>query len=178
MIKKLTLTTIIILGVITCSANSEQSTFKININGGEYIISAANINDTFELKAYGSKYELTPLMFASYSGNYNLVKFSMDNGADINLKCGGGWTALMLASEFGHLEIVKYLIENGADVNSQDRDGWTALIEATNGGRLEVVKYLVENGADINIKDKNGNTALNYARTEGIKEVLRKAGAE
>ncbi len=139
MIKKLTLTTIIILGVITCSANSEQSTFKININGGEYIISAANINDTFELKAYGSKYELTPLMFASYSGNYNLVKFSIDNGADINLKCGGGWTALMLASEFGHLEIVKYLVENGADINIKDKNWDTAL----NYARTEKIKEVL-----------------------------------
>lgn len=62
-------------------------------------------------------------MFASYSGNYNLVKFSMDNGVDINIKCGGGWMALMLASEFGHLEIVKYLIENGANINTKVKTG-------------------------------------------------------
>ncbi|TKZ29478.1 hypothetical protein [Brachyspira catarrhinii] len=66
MIKKITLMTIIILGVIACS----KKTFKINVNGNEYIISFTNINDILVEDMEG----MTHLMYASILGNLEVVK--------------------------------------------------------------------------------------------------------
>ena len=140
-LKAIILITIIILAAITCSANSKKETFKIEENGNEYIISADNINDEFiKVEITDEIYEFTPLMFASYSGNYELAIFSIRNGANINTEDSFGFTILMWASQLGHLEIVKYLVEKGADINIKNEDGNTALDWAATEEIKEVLR--------------------------------------
>ena len=79
----------------------------------------------------------------STRGELDEVKTLIKNGADVNAKNEGGWTALMMASENGHNEVVKILIENKADVNIQDSDGWTALMMASEYINNDVVKTLL-----------------------------------
>ena len=107
------------------------------------------------------------LIVASKDGNLPVVKYLVENGADITYSEND---AVIYASEKGHLPVVKYLVENGADITAQDNH---ALREASGSGRLPVVKYLVEHGADIT--DKN-NEALRWASKNGhlpVVEYLR-----
>lgn len=173
--QKMILATILILGAVACFG---RNTFKIDVNGNEYIVGATNINDTFELVENNEHVKLTPLIYASAYGNYKLAKFSIEKGADIEAKDNKGWTALIWASNKGNLEMVKLLIEKGADIEAKDNDGFTALMWASFNGHLEVVKYLLENGADVNIKDKKGYTVLNYKITKDVREVLMKTKAK
>ena len=62
------------------------------------------------------------LLLASENGHFGMVKYLLENGADINSKDKDSNTALVFSSENGNLEIVKYLVENGADVNSMDEN--------------------------------------------------------
>ena len=109
----------------------------------------------------------TLLMDASRLGNLEILKFSIERGADINYKMGNQ-TALIEASAGGHLEIVKYLVENGAeDINN-------ALMSASASGHLETVKYLIENGANINITNHlTDRTILMTAVRNGNLEVVQ-----
>ena len=84
-----------------------------------------------------------------------IVKYLVENGADVNEKGFENETALMYASENGHLEMVKYLVEYGADVNANNQSNKTAFVLASEKGHLEIVKYLIKNGAYFNSKDKN-----------------------
>ena len=73
-----------------------------------------------------------------------IVKYLLENGADINAKDNYGTTALMKASSNGQLEIVQFLIENGADINIKNNEGKTALdVAATK----EIKKVLRKAGA-------------------------------
>ena len=47
--------------------------------------------------------------------HFDVIKFLVEKGADLNLRDSGNWTVLMYASYIGHLDIVKYLIKEGAD---------------------------------------------------------------
>ena len=114
----------------------------------------------------------TTLIYASRYGYTQVVKFLIDNGADLNIKGKYGWTALMYAAREGHTEVIKLLIDNGADLNHKNNGGVTALIYAAREGHTEVVKFLVDNGADMNIKTKYGDTALALATQYGNIEIV------
>jgi ankyrin repeat protein len=107
-----------------------------------------NLNNNFAIRA------------ASFNGHLEVVKYLVDNGADVN----GG---IESASKNGQFEILKYLVENGADVN---HDGGWIIVEASMNGHLEVVKYLVENGADVTLND---NRAIKNASELGKMEVVK-----
>ena len=59
----------------------------------------------------------TALCVSSENGHLDIVKYLVENGADINkysYHLNNEDNVTCLASENGHLEIVKYLVENGA----------------------------------------------------------------
>ena len=153
-----------------------QNSFKLKIDSYEYVITANNINDTFKAIIDNNIYEMTPLIYASFSGNLPLAKFSIKSKADINAKDENGSTALIVATTNGNLEIIKYLSqERGLEVNAQDDIGLTALMYAAESGNLEIVKYLIdERRADFNIKEDNqGHDAFILAILYGHLEVVK-----
>ena len=58
------------------------------------------------------------LVYSARIGEFNDVKFCIDEKVDLNTRDESGNTALHMASANGHLEIAKLLLVNGADPNS------------------------------------------------------------
>lgn len=102
----------------------------------------------------------TPLTKASEKGHLNIVKYLLENGAEIDKENGYGWTPLMCASMNGFLDIVKYLVDKGANIEIKTDSKWTALTFASMEGRLEVVKYLIKSGADVNVRDDKNRSII------------------
>ncbi len=71
----------------------------------------------------------TPLMVAAREGNFEIAKWLVENGANVNARARDGHTALMMAAYNRYPDIVKLLIQNGADVNAVSNQGHTALSE-------------------------------------------------
>ncbi|KAK6976675.1 hypothetical protein BgiMline_023113, partial [Biomphalaria glabrata] len=63
----------------------------------------------------------TPLMWACYKGNTNVVIELLDRGANPNVKADHNMTCLSWAAGRGHTEIVKLLLDKGAKVNMPDK---------------------------------------------------------
>ena len=86
---------------------------------------AARKNNVKKLKKYIKKgYSLnicdqptnwTPLHYASFYGNVEMVKFLIQNGLNVNAKTIAGNTPLQKAADCKHFEVMKILMENGAD---------------------------------------------------------------
>ncbi len=124
----------------------------------------------------------TALSRAAGTGNINIVKSLLREGADVNEKDNDGWTALMSAGNYP--EVARTLITAGADVNvsiEQGRlAGMTPLMLAVQKGQLDTVKILVDAGAKVNVKrNSDGETALMLAIRENptIAHVLLDKGA-
>ncbi len=111
----------------------------------------------------------SPLYLAVENDNLVLVKFLIENGANVNSEVGEK-NPLYLAAERNNLEIIKFLIKNGANINvtSEDCSGESLLKLAVwhsnkkhgypvwhsneKHGNLELIKFLIENGANVNGK--------------------------
>lgn len=107
---------------------------------------------------------IPPLIYAVRINNIKIVKYLLDNGANINsVENNNGNTALIWACFDGLLDTAKFLVENGADVNSTSFRGKRALQAAAMNGHFSVVKFLIKNGADIHHTCKCCGGALDSA---------------
>lgn len=78
-----------------------------------------NLNFLEQTPANDLDSKITPLIYASYLGKYDLTKLLLENPSiDIDMASSDiGHTPLTTASITGNYEILKLLIEKGAEVN-------------------------------------------------------------
>jgi ankyrin repeat protein len=116
-------------------------------------VAAENVEVTEMLLKAKAKPELpglvlTPMMFAAFGGNGDLVRLLVRYGADVNFADKGtGQSALTSAIVAGKPEIVRLLIELKVNVNQKMPGGDTPLKSARNGDQDDVVAMLVAAGA-------------------------------
>ncbi len=116
----------------------------------------------------------TPLWCAAGAGHFDLVKFLLENGADVNHTTSTNSTPLRAACFDGHLNIVKHLVEVGkADYNIANKFNNTCFMIAAFKGHLPVVKYLLEQGVSPNVSANCGATALHFAAETGAMPIVK-----
>jgi ankyrin repeat protein len=184
--------------LISSCATTSKSLLK-SVKENEYG-EVAKVLDKGADVNWQTKWGYTALMYASFSGNEDLVKLLIEEGADVNARTAKnvkkrfnmksrirqikrhgiekyswyrGLTALMIASGEGYTEIASLLIESGADVNAHCYYGGdTALMVASRYGHQEIAKLLIEKGANVKARDYyGGDTALMVASRYGHQEV-------
>lgn len=114
-----------------------------------------------------------PLLSACAFGKASLVETLLGNGADINAKGLGGWSALHFAVLFNRLQIVELLLERKADVNSQANDRKTPLHIAAENDLWYLVNLLLENKAKLENTTNDGDFAITLAALNGHVEVVK-----
>ena len=102
-----------------------------------------------------------PLKVAGKNGHFNIIKFLVENGANVQDDVLGS------AIWRGNLDIVKYLVNHGADVH--ERNDLT-LAWASSSGNLNIVKYLLDHGVDIHAND---DMAISWASSQGHLNVVK-----
>ena len=138
--------------------------------------------------------DITPLLYAAYECDLNMIKLLVENGAYVDHRSSSGLTALMCAvlkknngkSSINRIEeIIDYLISKGSSVNAisfdvHDLIAINALMLATSVGNIAAVSALIKNGADVNAVASNGDTALSLAKRSmfiEIQSLLERNGA-
>ena len=107
----------------------------------------------------------TPLIIATYNGNYDVAQFLLDHGAATEKKDASGRTALMGVSFKGEDREVELLLDHGADPNAKDAHGMTSMMYAVMFGKLSVVKILRANEASKSASASEPATRLNLRRS-------------
>lgn len=126
------------------------------------ISQGANVNADMCVVSYNLCGSSTPLMMAVVNGYLEMVKFLVENGADINYRNFYGDSALDFAlTEYrdDSKEIAQFLIQNGADLSD------VSLFDTIDGHDrvyTEMMEILLENGVDIDYRNKKGKSILLY----------------
>jgi hypothetical protein len=139
----------------------------------ELINFGANINETLPSNNWNA------LMIAFVNDtSFDIIKWLIEKGANVNSRTTQGSTALMYAArnaEVDGVEKIQLLLENGADINARDNKGYTPLLIAIkfvdSTSSLKVVKYLVEHGANLFDKLNTGETVSTFADASSNPEV-------
>ena len=111
----------------------------------------------------------TALMMACRSQHVRLVKFLLQQGANVQVKDKDGKTALHFACELtftwkpASCDLLNCLTENGADINALRKDNVTPLMVASINGNVDQITFLIKRGANVHLQDKKGDTALHHA---------------
>lgn len=89
----------------------------------------------------------SPLLMAAAKGQFELVKYFTEKGADIDyVHPITKWTAFMHAAYDGNEAMVKYLAEKGADVNKKMRGDVDIIRVVRDLGNTKMVDLLVSLG--------------------------------
>ncbi|KAI0444158.1 hypothetical protein F4803DRAFT_561045 [Xylaria telfairii] len=103
---------------------------------------------------------LTPLHYAIFGGEKEIVQLLLQNKANIEATNKFGKTPLHYAVSRGEKEIVQLLLQNKASVEVTDKVGKTPLCHAILHENEEIVRVLLKNGAKVKLRDRLGPTRL------------------
>jgi len=112
-------------------------------------------------------YLRTPLMWATFYNNIELLDLLIKNGANMNHQDRNGYCALHFAGQQKHFDSAKLLIDNGANINLTDIHGNSPISTAifNSKGDYKLVRLYVLNGADLDIENKHNMTSRKLAET-------------
>ncbi|MGZ3776800.1 MAG: ankyrin repeat domain-containing protein [Mucilaginibacter sp.] len=115
----------------------------------------------------------TPLGLACYFGQFEVARYLVLKGADVNLPSNNGFNVLPIhsAAAGNYTEIVRMLVANGANVNVKQQAGATPLHSAAQNGNLEMLILLLENGAETEARMEGGKLPADLAREKGFTEI-------
>ncbi|NWU96636.1 MYPT2 phosphatase, partial [Upupa epops] len=132
--------------------------------------------------------------------NLDMVKFLVENGADVNQQDNEGWTPLHAVASCGYLNIAEYLISHGANVAAVNSEGDVPSDIAEEAAMKDLLlEQVKKQGVDLDLARKEeeqqmlqdarqwlnsgriedvkqprtGATALHVAAAKGYSEVMR-----
>lgn len=134
-----------------------------------------NENELVDVNAV-DKYGYTPIIVAIESGNNEILRILLENGANMMEEHPVfGKLTLHTAAYYENREAVEMLLEkNPGLVNVKSgSDGWSALQDATLKSNIDIVELLLKYGADPKQKDSKGGTAVDMATEFGKGRIVK-----
>ena len=122
----------------------------------------------------------TALNWAAMRAQWEVVRFLVENNANVQIFGIDGNTPLHCAANHGNVAIIGFLIKKGAIVDKKNRWGNTPLHISSISGNRKVAKILIFQGAKVNALSNEGWTPLYYAQLSGHTEMagqLKRQGA-
>jgi ankyrin repeat protein len=125
----------------------------------------------------------SPLTYAVYTKQKDLIALMIKKGADINTTDPGNWTPLQRAIAEGDKDMVSFLIKNGASLTDTQGQG-SPIHTALKHNRTDIAAYLLTKmktaDIDLNISSPDGIPLIHQAAntSKSAVEILKNQGAD
>ncbi|SEP23172.1 Ankyrin repeat-containing protein [Flavobacterium sp. CF108] len=140
-----------------------------NIDNVKSFFKTRDINTT-------DNFNRTAIINAALYNQTAIIKWLLEQGADINLQDKNGYTALHFSAQEGNIDSTMLLLENKANPNIKDIHGntpaWVAIMNWKAGANFDTLDQLVKKGTDLTIKNCANRSALDLI-PEPIKQKLK-----
>lgn len=120
----------------------------------------------------GSGYGTAFIHVFAVRGRTSVIRWLLENGAEIDAKDGLGRTPLICAVINQQAETIQLLLDKGADI-AATFDGNTVLMEAVMQNHEGIVLMLLEQGVDKEAQNNAGNIALQIAAASDFVRIVR-----
>ncbi len=114
----------------------------------------------------------TALLDAAERGHLDVVKYLLENSADLSIADFSGRNPLHVSCGEGHTQVVEYLLVKGASVGTPDYNQRFPLHWASKHGKTDIVEPLIEKGAVVGVVDAMQDTPLHLACDGGHIQVI------
>ena len=165
--------------MLLCELESDELFSAVKNNNLErvkvLVEQGADKNKSFGCHTHGDFCCYTPLMIAADYSTLNVLRYFVEQGADVEQACCAGNTPLMVATSKGRFEVARYLLEQGADRDRTNNFGNTSLHQAAAGGSscyLKIAKLLMSYGADLNAENDYGDLPIDRAWTAEMRQAI------
>jgi ankyrin repeat protein len=150
----------------------EINLFEASAAGKFDVVAHLVYNNPEAINAYAED-GFTPLGLACYFGQYEVARYLVLKGADVNLPSNNGFGVYPVhsAAAGNYTQIVRMLIEANALVNVKQQAGSTPLHAAAQNGNIDLLILLLEHGADVNVRMEGGKLPADLAREKGFVEI-------
>jgi ankyrin repeat protein len=102
----------------------------------------------------------TPLHWACRGVHLEILKFLVENGADVNIRDNNGITPLTSTVARNHIEASKFLLDNGAKTEIADNLQIAPILYALTSESKNVLELLIKRGASLEVKNDYKRTPL------------------
>lgn len=113
-----------------------------------------------------------PLFYAAHGGHIELIKWLLQNGAEVDVLNSKKSTPLMAAAEQGRLEAVKTLLLAGADAARKNNDNTNARGYAAAREKKSIVAWFDRNPEEViftrKVADRTLQEIFNFAHKERV----------
>jgi len=130
------------------------------------------LNDNPELLNARNADKMTPLNWAAYRGQTEIVQELLTMGADPSVGDNENSQPLHNAAVAGHTNVLEILLTSGVDMDTKDNNGMTALHFALSYRHPELAVWLIEQGADPTAANNEQVTPLHFAAMRGFTDLI------
>jgi ankyrin repeat protein len=131
------------------AAGATETSLLTAAEAGDHAAAMALVKQAADVNARGPD-GATPLLWAVYNRDVELVKKLIAAGADVNAKNEFGAFPLSEAAMTGSTALMELLLDAGADATEANGEGETALMVVARAGDVEGAELLLKAGADVN----------------------------
>lgn len=140
---------------------------ELAVEEGRIEIVKEFLTNNYDINTCRNKMKATLLYRAANRNQLDIVKYLIQEGANVNLKDTNGRGPLFAAVLGNSEDVIRFLIGNKCRTHDLDKDDCSLMHAAASVGNFNIIKLLQKLNLSVTAKSKDTSTPLHYAVENG-----------